>query len=626
MHSAPSHFRAPLFHLTFVLVVIILWTLSHGYQGITSDAQIYAFQAFAKIKPSLSTDLYLQNTSQDQFTVFSPLYATFIRVFGVDNAAVILTTFCSIWITAAAWWVVATLTNNRMAWLCVASLMMTSADYGGSRVFHYSEYYLTARLPAEALIVTALALHLKGRHGFGLFVAAAALALHPLMALPGILILLALRQPLRIVLGAAVAILLLELSLSIAAVELPQIAHLFTVMDANWVEVVRERSQFLFLQLWTYRDWDTNIRPFFLLAFAMTALVNPTLWRLCAAAMVIGVTGLVMGVIAGSIGPVAMLVQGQAWRWVWVAFMLSVLLLPPTLLKVWHEERGGSLCATLLLASWLISSGVGTVCAMLGLLCWTLRETASDRIVRWSKWAAIGVALATTMWATSASWETFNATPLSHANLSLWLRQIQSIVDIRLMTGVATVLLWHFMQNPYSSWTVPVVFSGLLTISAMIVPASYHAVRKLVSDSNESDFSEWTRWIPPTSTVLVTPTHDAGDFVWFNLARPNYLALNQSAGVVFSRETSLEVQRRSEVLLPLMNPSWRILSHMHTVSTNHSPGAPSPLTAALLIQLCMDPKLGFVIAPENVGFHPRGNSTNGWWKNWNLYDCRQVHS
>ncbi len=64
------------------------------------------------------------------------------------------------------------------------------------------------------------------------------------------------------------------------------------------------------------------------------------------------------------------------------------------------------------------------------------------------------------------------------------------------------------------------------------------------------------------ATVLVAPTRDVGAFVWFTLGRPNYLALDQSAGVVYSRETALEVQSRSEMLLPLMDPTWKILTSL----------------------------------------------------------------
>jgi hypothetical protein len=121
--------------------------------------------------------------------------------------------------------------------------------------------------------------------------------------------------------------------------------------------------------------------------------------------------------------------------------------------------------------------------------------------------------------------------------------------------------------------------------------------------------------------VLVAPSHDVGTFVWFTLRRPNYLALDQSAGVVFSRATALEVRRRSEVLLPLTDPTFKIWSRIR----RHAPAASTrPLTAESLAQVCGDPKLGFVIAPENVGFEPVRHTQAGPWKDWNLYDCRRV--
>ena len=96
------------------------------------------------------------------------------------------------------------------------------------------------------------------------------------------------------------------------------------------------------------------------------------------------------------------------------------------------------------------------------------------------------------------------------------------------------------------------------------------------------------------------------------LRRPNYLALDQSAGVVFSRETALEVRRRSEVLLPVTDPTWKILSGIRRRAAKFKDNAPTrPLTAASLGQVCGDPKLGFVISPENVGFDALSSYSRG---------------
>ena len=134
--------------------------------------------------------------------------------------------------------------------------------------------------------------------------------------------------------------------------------------------------------------------------------------------------------------------------------------------------------------------------------------------------------------------------------------------------------------------------------------------------------------MPPTSTVLVAPARDVGAFVWFTLGRPNYLALDQSAGVVFSRDTALEVRRRSEILLPLMDPNWKILSGLKAASGRGHKNATTtrPLTPEKLIQVCADPQLGFVISPGNVGFDPMPHDHAGDWRDWYLYDCRKVRS
>jgi hypothetical protein len=139
-------------------------------------------------------------------------------------------------------------------------------------------------------------------------------------------------------------------------------------------------------------------------------------------------------------------------------------------------------------------------------------------------------------------------------------------------------------------------------------------------------FSDWRSAIPPDSNVFVVPAHNSATFAWFTLERPSYLTVDQSSGVVFSRATALEVRRRSDVLLPLQDPDWRLLSNMHKLhSGGTSSGFSNPLTRDRLIGLCSDPQLNFVVAREDVGFEPIRHARSGIWKDWSLYDCRRVH-
>jgi len=162
----------------------------------------------------------------------------------------------------------------------------------------------------------------------------------------------------------------------------------------------------------------------------------------------------------------------------------------------------------------------------------------------------------------------------------------------------------------------------------LIFPAAFKQSRTLAAPADIHEFADWANAIPPTSTVLVAPPRDVGAFVWFTLGRPNYLAVDQSSGVVFSRATALEVRRRSEVLVPLMDPNWKILTGLRA-----KPGlgpksevTTRPLTPTNLIQVCADPQLGFVISQDKVEFDPLRHEHAGTWKDWNLYDCRKVRS
>jgi hypothetical protein len=435
------------------------------------------------------------------------------------------------------------------------------------------------------------------------------------MAFPGLLLLICLWLPVRLSLIAAIFGVFAALGIALAAAMLPTVARVFTVMDAAWLEVVQERSQFLLLQLWSAHDWDINLRPLMYLTFIALAADEKRIRQFCSAGLLVGACGLAVALIGCLIGPVAVLVQGQAWRRDWTACFISALLLPATLLRISPDKKCGPLFAVLLIGGWVVSSLEGTACVLLALILWSLRRQISNRAIPYLRWLAVLSAIGVLAWVVSSS--------LGHRSMAL--SKIGDIPGANFAAALLFALLWWGLRRARSSWPALIVSAALLTASIFIVPASFTQARSLGTDSDMQSFSDWSDAIPPSSTVFVAPTHDVGSFVWFTLRRPNYLALDQSAGVVFSRKTALEVRRRSEVLLPVTDPTWKILSGIRRRAAKIQDNPPTrPLTAASLIQICSDPKLGFVISPENVGFDPLRHTREGPWKDWNLYDCRRV--
>jgi hypothetical protein len=628
MHSLNLGFQSKFATLSLALMLITLWLLMCGYHGLSGDGQIYAFQAFARLHPELTADLYLQNTSQDQFTLFSPLYAWCIGLLGLESAARLLTLILTTWFLVAAWSFVSAVTGRDTAWLAVGFLLIVAGDYGASGVFRMLDPFLTARLPAEALIITALGCHIRGMKRLGLLLALGAMFIHPLMALPGLLLVVCLWLPVRAGVLGAIGGIFATLAIAVAAVNLSAASQVLTVLDAPWLAVVRERSQFLFLQLWSIHDWDINAQPFLSLGLTAIAVADQRVRKLCAASALVGATGLAVAFIGGLVGPVAILVQGQAWRWVWIAVFIGAALVPVTALKVWRDDKCGPLCALLLVSGWTVPGVDGTVCVSLALILWLTRAQISSRLATNSRWVSAALGVAIVVWILVKCWAIVSppTPPSGHAHFGVV--QIQNMFALRFPAVLLGALVWWGISAGRTTW-VPVFLSAMLAAFSMLIfPAAFKQPRTLAAAADIHEFADWADAIPPTSTVIVAPPRDVGAFVWFTLGRPNYLAVNQSTGVVFSRKTAVEVRRRSEVLLPLTDPNWKILTSLRAKSGSgrKNEAATRPLTPESLMQVCADPLLGFVISPEKTGFDPLRHEHAGAWKDWNLYDCRKVRS
>jgi hypothetical protein len=622
MHSSSHGFQSRIATATLALTALATWLVLRGYHGLLGDAQLYAFQALARIHPHLAGDLYLQNTSQDQFTIFSPVYAWFIESLGLEHAARTLTLVFTLWLLAAAWSVARAFTSREGAWLAVIFLLIVAGSYGGSGVFQFSEGFLTARLPAEAMIATSLACYLRELKVLSFVTAAAALFVHPLIALPGLLLLICLSVSIPVSVVGATACAVSALLISHAATRFAWASNLFPVMDLAWLNVVQERSQFLFLQLWSFRDWELNLRPFFYLSFAAMALPDARIRRLCVAAAIVGLTGLVVSVVASALGPVAILVQGQAWRWVWIATFLSALLMPATILQIWPDQKCGPLCALLVVAGLTLPEVDGTACVSLGLVLWLMKSYLPVRAGLFLRWSTLASVVAILAWIVVRDWRIF----VGATHTSGVADPMRELFGLQFLVALIAAWVWWCVRSSRTAWTPTSVSAALLAVSVFMLPAGFKQSRTLASAADIAEFTDWQAAIPPTSTVLVTPPRDVGTFVWFTLQRPNYLALDQSAGVVFSRPTALEVQRRSEILLPLMDPNWKIMTHLRAgAADKRKLDVPARLlTVTALNQVCADSELGFVISTQDLAFDPLPHRKAGPWKDWNLYDCDNV--
>ncbi len=75
MHSSSQGFQSKIAATAFILMAVTIWLFLRGYHGLLGDAQLYAFQALARIHPHLAlTYTYRthRRTSSQFFHRFTP--------------------------------------------------------------------------------------------------------------------------------------------------------------------------------------------------------------------------------------------------------------------------------------------------------------------------------------------------------------------------------------------------------------------------------------------------------------------------------------------------------------------------------------------------------------------------
>ena len=608
-----------------MLLPVALWCLTHQYRGLIGDSELYAVQALARNDPSLAHDVFLSGSSQDRFTIFSPIYSLFIRILGLRTAALSLLILFKLWFYGAVWAFARRLSDSRMALLTVTLAIAVPAEYGAYHVFRISEDMLTARTLAEALAMTALSLHIYGRKAAALGLAGFALCVHALMALPMVLLLLSLNAGIRVTVKVALVLVVSILIAALTAVLAPHWRPGFlALMDPGWLEMVRERSQFVFLQLWQWADWELNMLSLLSLALTLLVLEDARIRALCAAALTVGIAGIVVALIAGLIGPIPILLQGQAWRWLWVPELVSLLLVMPTVLHLWRSTPCGPLCAALLLVGWLVTAVDGVYCVAAALCLWACRRHIPENTAPYMRFCALATGALVVTWVLARAWSAPASSLAANGTENRALHLLRSIMGLDGLPVICAFVAGYATLHSRRIAVSSVVALALGAVTVFAAPGAFEDHRAEGGAPQIAEFADWRAVIPPGANVFVANRYYSAAFAWFTLRRPSYISVNQSSGVIFSSATAAEIRRRSEVLRPIEEPDWRLLSRRTTHGTRFDARA-LPLTKNRLLRICADPALDFVVAKEDVGIGLlMRHDSPGPWNSWMLYDCKRA--
>ncbi len=544
-HPWPDGMPSPVHAALAAMLVATVYAASHPYWGIAHDARLYMAQALQRSGlADLSTDLFFAFGSQDSFTIYTWLLGHLVPIFGVSLTALAATATGAAAMLAATYVVVRRLAGPQSAWVATIFVAALPGRYSSLGV-PLVEPYATPRTLACALVLLGLAAALGRRRVVTAVALLGALLLHPLMALPGV-------AWVAFTAGRFVPVLALGLG-TVSAAIIASVAGvapfdlLVTRIDDDWRALIEDRSPYLYLLRWEDPAWSGHSGTAAMVLVAsllLAARMEGPARRVFLAGGAVAVFGALATLIGGDLLQSALVIQLQPWRAMWIA---SFLTLAGAGVIVARLATNRSVEDTVLLigvGSGLMlqsaSSPIPVVVAAALLVALALRPGSTT--ARWSLIASLAVLVEALTWCLLERANLAAAREIGLEDVSPWpiaLRDPFLWLAIGLVAFWGGIVLRARMLRAIASILIPLAFG-------LTVWDWHHAMQRDFADIHRhTNAPELLATLPARGPVYwdgepMTP--------WFELRRPSYVSVLQTAGIVFHRETAIEAERRTALV------------------------------------------------------------------------------
>jgi|GEM_PF-3356857 len=573
--------------------LLVLWAIQHGYAGLVHDARLYTFQALARLHPDIyAADVFLRFGSQDQFTIFSAFFAEAIRHVGAESAAAFLTALSHVIFLAGTVTLARVLMPTSYLWPAIALVYALPGDYGASGVFEVVEDFITPRLAAEGIVLLALAAWLTHRRSLAVALGAVAAAMHPLIAMAGVVVATLIDNHRRYPL----ALLLLGFVLVAAVVLLPALTGTPFVFDHQWLQLLTSGTKYLFPSLWSLQDWTHAAVPVFSLFVGALLLESGTTREVCRAGVLTAGLGVSLAYVFGDLLQLVPVVQLQLWRWTWIATFLATLLLPFIAHRLWSQGPASRTVLYLIVASWLLRNetyGLAVTACAGAALAYAVQAPKAVLPTPGQTWFARGalvlLGMASVQHLTTTFFDLAASDPSGASTAIRTIRGLSQsgVIPFAVFAVVLGIVRWASVATRTALTAVcAAALAGLLPTTAREWTA-----RSFDSATYEA-FAGWRNRIPQRAEVL---WFDSPMAVWLLIERRSYLSRLQAASALFSRTAAMEIKRRVDAVA-------RVLPSQADIAWADSPSAPQgrPTLAAL----CASADVRYVVTREDLAATP----------------------
>jgi hypothetical protein len=332
----------------YLLIAILAFILTHAYNGIRHDSILYMGQALLELHSNLRLDPFFVFGSQNNYTIFSPIYAFFIKFFALNFASIFLLLIAQSAFFTSVFLLIKKFTNFNFAVFGIIVLSIANPFYGGYGIISYGEPFLTARSFAEPLSLFALYFAFDNKWFLAFALAFLAGLIHPLMALPAVFILWLLFSK-QYKSGYIVLVLGVIFILIGAYLDINPFNKLFLTYDSAWWHLVNIHNPFCILSKWRNSNWFRLIVNFFIAVACIFYIENKKLKDLFISIVIACIIFFALAQIGDMIKNV-FFVSLQLWRVNWILQLIDMALLPYLTYKMWTKNYVGKILAIIFIS------------------------------------------------------------------------------------------------------------------------------------------------------------------------------------------------------------------------------------------------------------------------------------
>ncbi len=599
------------------------FVLSHPYGGIHHDGIAYLGEALVDIDPArMADDLFFIYGSQATFTVVPHIYARAIEWLGVGDGTLGMLAVSLSAYFLAAYWLLRPLVDRRvLAWSMIV-LFVAVPVYGGHRVFAYAEPFFTARSLAEPMVLFGLGWLVRKRTAIAIACMVAAMFVHPLIALPGLLLVWSwlVFEDRRWLWSALAGLVPIALGL----IRIAPFDDLFKRYDAGWMTIVQEANPFVFPLNWRVGDWalvmfDLGVVVWIVkLATPVTTPMMTSMERFARAAGAAGVIGLVMALVGADFLSNVLLTGLQLWRSLWLMHWTAMAGITAVLLHLWNQDNANDRAAALLLfASVLSLTTFGPLILVPGAFALSFFRkrlpVTRDLVVALSVFC---VALAAVLLIRQvAALSTF--IDLLGGSLAV---QISRPLSMTLVLFSVVVAAMRYLPK----WPVAgVAVAALLFVVAMAGWDQREKWTRYEEDYVSNYGLLWHETVAPSDRVYWFREVRAP---WLMMRHANYYSPSQASGVLFNRRTAIELGERAKMiaLLEFQESICRAMNNLNKSETSCEPDV------EVVKNICDSAeRLVFIVLQSALPVRPAAELRTGfiehdYEKTFYLYRCADV--